>query len=83
MGKESNCYGESSRTVFERYREHIQGEENEKDNNALFKLDAIEHYGEPQEYKVNVISKHRKPMDRQMKEKMLMENKIRSQKLMN
>ena len=76
-------YGESSRTIYERYKKHKDGERSNNKDNPLWKHDVLSHDGIMQEYTVKVLEKHRDPMRRQVTEKVILENRMKTQKLMN
>ena len=82
-GIESIYIGESSRTIFERYREHLDGERNCDKRNALHKHDMVEHGGVAQKYKVEVLEVHRNAMKWQVMEKVKIERMNKTARLMN
>ena len=55
QGKEVIYWGESSRSFYERGKEHLDGQMNENDNNPLYKHDTNDHDSIKQEYTIEVI----------------------------
>ena len=77
-------YGETSCSIYERNREHKEGEKNEDQKNALWKHDMNDHGGETQTYSTSIVGRERKPMKRQIREKLIIEEEIKKQgSLMN
>ena len=75
--------GETSRSVYNRVKEHNAGHLNQAKDNALWKHSASQHEGIHQRYKCEVVSKHREPLERQITEwvEIVKEGKVR--KLLN
>ena len=66
--------GESSRTPYLRGREHLDGLEKRKEDNALWKHCAQVHQGREVKFKMRVLRSHRTPMSRQIQEAVEIEN---------
>ena len=70
-GKKTNYWGESSRTLYERYGEHLDKKLKKKEDSALWKHEELWHNGEEVEFRPEVIQKHMKPLTRQIQEGVL------------
>ena len=82
-GVKSSYLGESSRTLYERLKEHLDGEACENKENALWKHDVNHHRGIKQEYSAKVIGRIQNPMKRQVTDKVLIERESNRQRLLN
>ena len=60
--------GESSRTAYLRGKEHIEGLENEKEKNALWKHCCQEHGMKKVDFSMKVLRGHKTPLTRQIQE---------------
>ena len=72
--------GESSRSCCERYIEHYEGEQNENEENPLWKHDMKEHDSEKQKYRMKIIRRESLPLRRQIGEKIEIEKNSRTGK---
>ena len=75
-------YGETSRTAYERGKEHVDGYMGEKEANHMYKHVVNEHGGERVNFSMKVVSCHDKPLSRQLEEAVLIEEEKESS-LMN
>ena len=75
--------GQSSRSCYERYKEHYDGEQNENDENMMWKHDVNDHEGSKQKYGMKIIRRERLPIRRQIGEKMEIEKNNRKGRMMN
>lgn len=82
-GIKSTYIGESSRYAFNRIKEHKKSHLNQNKNSPLWKHSELAHNGTHQEYKYNVISKHRTPLDRQITEWITIVFESKISKIMN
>ena len=70
-GINNNYWGESSRSMYERYMEHLKGLDNEEEENALWKHVVNEHGGIKQNFEVEIIRTYMTAMRRQIGEWLL------------
>ena len=75
-GKRTSYIGESSRTSYERLNEHYRGHLNEEKENPLWKHSQGAHQGVKQSFKMTIVSHHRKPLERQVKEHVLITSRM-------
>ena len=78
---ESVYIGETSRSAYERLIEHERGHRKKEKDNPLWKHDHLLHKGEKQGYRAKVLSQHRTPLERQIREFVNISNEKR--RLMN
>ena len=64
-------WGESSRSFYERGKEHLDSQMNENDNNPLYKHGTNDHDSIKQEYTIEVIETHWTALRRQLAEWLL------------
>ena len=81
--KDIKYIGESSRTSYERFKEQIDGAKNNDKRNPLHKHNINEHNGEKQEFMMTVLQTFKKPMNRQVAEKVRIEKESSSSRVMN
>ena len=60
--------GETSRSILERTREHWKGYEGKKEDNHIFKQQAIVHGGAPAKFTMRVVGKYKSALCRQVGE---------------
>ena len=76
-------YGESSRSIAERHKEHEAGQKNKDINNALWKHDHNDHEGRHQEYDIKIVGREKKAIRRQIREKIMIERNIKEGPILN
>ena len=73
QGKDRSYYGESSRTAFERGKEHLSGFQSENIDNHMFKHYSDEHQGEEISFSMKVIKGHMSAFTRQIHEAVIIQ----------
>ena len=76
-GKERIYHGETARNLYERSREHMNAFHNKSPNSFIYKHVLSEHDGETKNivFDWKVLNKFQKPLSRQLKEALYIENK--------
>ena len=76
-GKERIYHGETARNLYERSREHMNAFHNKSPNSFIYKHVLSEHNGETKNivFDWKVLNKFQKPLSRQLKEALYIENK--------
>ena len=75
-------WGETSRTLYQRGKEHWSDYLSESDKSSLFKHSSSAHPKSPPEWKIKVFNYHEKPLRRQVEEGILINN-ARGDELLN
>jgi hypothetical protein len=74
-------WGETSRTLYQRGKEHWSAYLSESDKSALHKHGSLEHPQTPPDWKIKVYNYHQRPLRRQVEEGVLINNALEGELL--
>jgi hypothetical protein len=74
-------WGETSRTLYQRGKEHLSAYLSESDKSALHKHSLLEHPQSPPDWKIKVHNYHQRPLRRQVEEGVLINNALEGELL--